>query len=74
VQKINGHMPFSKILNSKCYVRLILFSFFDVLTEGEELYGHFMQDGAMTHNLGTINNKVYTLYYEEIVCSFCSGM
>jgi hypothetical protein len=65
-------MPFSKALKSKCYVRLILLPFFDILTEGEELYGHFMQHVAMAHNVETISNKVYTLYYEEIVCSFCS--
>jgi hypothetical protein len=71
VQRIVGPMPFSKTLNSKRYVRLIMLPFFNVLTEGEELYWHFMQDGAMAHKVGT-NNKVYTLYCEEIIRYFCS--
>lgn len=51
-----------KTLNSKRYVRLILLPFFDVLTQSEELYGHFMQDDAIAHNVETINKKVYTMY------------
>lgn len=50
VQRINGPMPFSKTLNSKRCVKLILLPFFDVLTKGEELYGHFMQDGTQCGN------------------------
>lgn len=72
VQRMNGPIHFSKTLNSKRYVRLILLPFFDLLAKGEELYGHFIQDDSLAHNVETINKKVYTMYYEEIVCSFCS--
>lgn len=46
-------MIFHEIINSKCYVRLILSPFFNQLTDKEKLYGNFMLDYATAH----ISNK-----------------
>jgi hypothetical protein len=47
---IIGPVFFHKTVNSKCNVRMILFSFFSQVTDEEKLYGHFVQDNVTAHN------------------------
>lgn len=47
--RIIGPKFFHKLINSECYVRLILSPFFDQMIDDKKLYGRFMQDNAMPH-------------------------
>ena len=66
-RRILGPIFFEGILNSQKYVEEILNPFFSNLSEAEQMYGFFMQDGATAHTAGTSITALRDVYGDRLI-------
>jgi hypothetical protein len=65
--RIVGPIFFENTLNSEWYVSDILRPFFGSITEEEETYGYFMQDGATAHTATYSINVLNEVFENRLI-------